>query len=148
MLKLIKPRRWMSHSQPPPAAPKSGRAIMSGKYHLLYKYLEKRYADTVVLTFAEIEDLLGFSLPELARMREDWWTKPDRDTVRPVYSDSWILAKDGAAESPGSDRCLRPCILSEGRLCNGEVALTRTARVSVSSSPDGPGAPGTDAHRA
>jgi hypothetical protein len=30
-----------------------------------------------VLTFAEIEDLLGFTLPDLARRREDWWTNPD-----------------------------------------------------------------------
>jgi len=65
---------------------------MSGKYVVLYKYLEKRYANTVVLTFAEIEDLLGFSLPDLARQREDWWTQPDRGTTRPRYSDSWVLA--------------------------------------------------------
>jgi hypothetical protein len=65
---------------------------MAGKYVTLYEYLETRYANTVVLTFAEIEDLLGFRLPELARLREDWWTKPDQDTVRPRYSDSWILA--------------------------------------------------------
>ena len=63
---------------------------MSGKYVVLYKYLHKRYANSVVLTFAEIEDLLGCSLPDLARQREDWWTKPDRGTTR--CSDSWTLA--------------------------------------------------------
>ena len=44
--------------------PKPRGRAMSGKYLLLYNYLENRYANTVVLTFAEIEDLLGFVLPD------------------------------------------------------------------------------------
>jgi hypothetical protein len=65
---------------------------MSGKYLLLYQYLENRYANTVVLTFAEIEDLLGFRLPDLARLHKEWWTNADPNTDQPGYSDSWILA--------------------------------------------------------
>jgi hypothetical protein len=65
---------------------------MSGKYLSLYTYLEKRYANTVVLTFAEIEDLLGFTLPDLARLHQEWWTNADPNAERPSYSDSWILA--------------------------------------------------------
>ena len=34
---------------------------MPGKYKSLYQYLENRYANRVVLTFAQIEDLLGFT---------------------------------------------------------------------------------------
>jgi hypothetical protein len=68
-----------------------GRA-MSGKYQLLYKYLEERYANMVVLTFSEIEDLLGFSLPEQARLSQEWWTDA-ADTHVSNYSDSWILAR-------------------------------------------------------
>jgi hypothetical protein len=64
--------------------------VMSGQYLLLYRYLENRYANTVVLTFAEIEDLLGFALPEQARLHQEWWT--DAETTVPHYSDSWILA--------------------------------------------------------
>ena len=64
---------------------------MSGKYQLLYNYLENRYANTVVLTFAQIEDLLGFMLPEQARLQPEWWTDADK-TPGPHYSDSWILA--------------------------------------------------------
>jgi hypothetical protein len=41
---------------PPPAAPRG--QVKSGPYRLLHEYLRKRYADTVVLTFAQIEDLL------------------------------------------------------------------------------------------
>lgn len=73
------------------AAKPSGR-VMSGTYLSLYKYLKNRYADTVVLTFAEIEDLLGFALPDLARRHQEWWTSGDPNTERPSYSDSWILA--------------------------------------------------------
>ena len=45
-----------------------GGPVMPGKYKLLYQYLEHRYANTVVLTFAQIEDLLGFTLPDSARV--------------------------------------------------------------------------------
>jgi hypothetical protein len=34
--------------------------ITSGRYRVFQTYLEARYADTVVLTFRQIEDLLGF----------------------------------------------------------------------------------------
>jgi hypothetical protein len=73
------------------AAKAPGR-IMSGTYLLLYKYLENRYADTVVLTFAEIEDLLGFRLPDQARLHREWWTDAAKNVAAPNYSDSWILA--------------------------------------------------------
>lgn len=66
--------------------------VMSGQYLLLYKYLENRYADTVVLTFAQIEDLLGFTLPDQARLHREWWTDRETHVAGPNYSDSWILA--------------------------------------------------------
>ena len=76
-------------ADPQPAKPQ-GRA-MSGKYQLLYKYLENRYATTVVLTFNEIEDLLGFALPDQARLNREWWTDGKTEGSG-NYSDSWILA--------------------------------------------------------
>ena len=66
---------------------------MSGKYLLLYKYLENRYANRVVLTFAEIEDLLGFALPGQARLHREWWTDAETDVAGSPHSDSWILAR-------------------------------------------------------
>jgi hypothetical protein len=72
--------------------PKPPGRVMSGKYLLLYNYLENRYATTVVLTFAQIEDLLGFMLPDRARLDEEWWTQAERTAGGPNYSDSWILA--------------------------------------------------------
>jgi hypothetical protein len=81
-----------SEPEPEPDSAKRQRAALAGKYVLLYTYLENRFATSVVLTFSEIEDLLGFTLPDLARAREDWWTSPDPSTARPRFSDSWILA--------------------------------------------------------
>jgi len=65
---------------------------MSGAYLSLHRYLDDRFADTVVLTFAQIESLLGFTLPDQARQSEDWWTAPDPGLARPGYADSWLLA--------------------------------------------------------
>jgi hypothetical protein len=60
----------------------------AGEYELLYKYLRDRYANRVVLTFAEIEDLLGFSLPDLARIQFAWWDGGGPST----QSLAWTLA--------------------------------------------------------
>jgi hypothetical protein len=73
-------------------APAPPDRVMSGKYLSLYDYLKNRYANTVVLTFAEIEDLLGFTLPESARSQQDWWTDADSNTVLTAHSQSWTLA--------------------------------------------------------
>ena len=67
--------------------------VMSGPYLRLYTYLEQRYADTLVLTFAQIEDLLGFALPDAAGLRREWWTDAAIDAGDSNYSDAWILAK-------------------------------------------------------
>ena len=87
--KLIAPRPRAAVTEPP----KPHGRVMSGKYQLLYNYLENRYANTVVLTFAQIEDLLGFVLPEQARLRPEWWTDAENAPAGPNYSDSWILAR-------------------------------------------------------
>jgi len=63
-----------------------------GEYQLLYKYLRDRYANRVVLTFGEIEDLLGFSLPESARLQQAWWGGADTIALRSAQSDSWTMA--------------------------------------------------------
>ena len=68
-------------------------SVMSGPYLLLHKYLDQRYADTLVLTFAQIEDVLGFTLPDAARLRREWWTDAATDAGGSSYSDAWILAK-------------------------------------------------------
>jgi hypothetical protein len=86
-------RARVERDRPQPLeTPKPHGRPMVGKYVLLYKYLENRYANTVVLTFAEIEDLLGFALPEQARFRAEWWSGAEGTATQPHYSDSWVLA--------------------------------------------------------
>jgi len=58
---------------------------------MLFRYLEHRYADVVVLTFAQIEDLLGFSLPQIARTYSAWWTLGANVQGAP-HADAWTLA--------------------------------------------------------
>ena len=70
---------------------------MSGTYLLLYNYLENRYANTVVLTFAQIEDLLGSALPAQAHSDQKWWTDAEVDVGDPRCSDCWLLAHRSAA---------------------------------------------------
>ena len=64
---------------------------VAAEYLSLYTYLEHRYASTVVLTFEQMEALLGFALPERARTDPHWWTsaavRPDR------HSDAWTVAR-------------------------------------------------------
>jgi hypothetical protein len=67
-------------------------SVVPGKYALLQKYLEQRYADVTVLTFGQIEDVLGFTLPQLARTYHAWWTQGATNVEGPRYSDAWTLA--------------------------------------------------------
>ena len=68
-------------------------AVRYGKYRSLYRYLENRYADVTVLTFDQIEDLLGFALPQLARTTPAWWAMGATDGhLPPPHSAAWILA--------------------------------------------------------
>src|SRR5437763_4117169 len=94
MLAWMKRRRSTAYTEVEPRidASKQEPSVMSGAYLSLYKYLENRYANTVVLTFAEIEDLLGFTLRDQARLRLEWWTNGEARLAESRYSDSWILA--------------------------------------------------------
>ena len=69
------------------------RHVVADKYLLLYEYLRNRYADRVVLTFAQIESLLGFALPDQARVNQQWWTNATATAAGSDYSDCWILAR-------------------------------------------------------
>ena len=68
---------------PPPGA---------AKYLPLQKYLTERHADTVVLRLTEIEDLLGFALPDPARAQLGWWANTQAGSAPSVQSLSWTKA--------------------------------------------------------
>jgi hypothetical protein len=63
---------------------------MADTYRFLQKYLEDRYADKVVLSMGQIEDLLGFALPGHARTDSGWWTSAE-DALAP-QSEAWRSA--------------------------------------------------------
>ena len=73
-------------------AAKPRHGMVSGKYLALYKYLEHRYADVTTLTFTQIEDLLGFALPQLARTQQTWWAKGVAAGDMPPHAAAWLLA--------------------------------------------------------
>jgi hypothetical protein len=60
------------------------------EYLPLYAYLEHRYASSVVLTFDQMEALMGCALPAPAGTERDWWTgaavHPDR------HAATWMAA--------------------------------------------------------
>jgi hypothetical protein len=88
-----------------------------GKYRFLQKYLDERFADTVVLTFTQIEDLLGFGLPAEARINADWWTVPAGNDADRGYADAWLSAH----------RTARPNVLAR------HVVFQRAPRAEASS---------------
>jgi len=67
---------------------------VAAPYLGLYTYLERRYASTVVLTFEQVESLLGCALPARARTALDWWTNPADDVDR--HADAWNVARRSA----------------------------------------------------
>src|SRR5437660_11910550 len=65
------------------------------EYASLYTYLERRYASIVVLTFEQMEALLGFALPAPASTKRDWWTGVAVRASR--HSEAWVEAGRTAA---------------------------------------------------
>ena len=87
-------------SSPSPAAV-PGASGDAGQYQALYVYRRDRYADRVVLSFADIEALLGFSLPERARQACEWWAEPDAARGS-AQSGAWTLASRSAIANLGA----------------------------------------------
>ena len=75
--------------------PLAGTAT-AGEYRGLHKYLHDRYADTIVMTFREIEDVVGFSLPDAARVEPAWWADADVNGVPSPQALSWTQADRAA----------------------------------------------------
>jgi hypothetical protein len=67
-------------------------ALIPAEYLPLHKYLDGRYADTVVLTFSEVEDLIGITLPAVAHTEAAWWDNGDGGSGASPQSHSWTRA--------------------------------------------------------
>jgi len=78
--------------------------------------LAARYANTVVLTFSQIEDLLGSALPAEAHLDQKWWTDAEVDIRDPRCSDCWLLAHRTAAPNlPARAKPMSPGLESQKR---------------------------------
>ncbi len=94
---LLEPvRAWWRHARPVAEHPAAvfqmepPRSPVPAEYLSLYAYLEHRYASVVVLTFEQMEALLGFALPASASTERDWWTGVAVQTHR--HSAAWMGA--------------------------------------------------------
>jgi DNA-binding transcriptional regulator YiaG len=59
------------------------------KYQPLLEYLEQSDRSEVVLTFADLETLIGTSLPESARCNRAWWSNRSKGALQ---SAAWMGA--------------------------------------------------------
>lgn len=66
------------------------------EYRALHVYLRGRFAGLAVLTFNDIESLLGRSLPEQARKDAAWWNAADLTAGEPRHALAWTLANRSA----------------------------------------------------
>jgi hypothetical protein len=91
---LLEPVRtwWRRVPERPPAVFSIDRSTprVPAEYLSLYTYLEHRNASIVVLTFEQMEALLGFALPASACTERDWWTGAAVHTHR--QSAAWMGA--------------------------------------------------------
>ncbi len=60
------------------------------KYYPLFEHLQGCNQEAVTLTFAEIETLMGCSLPDSARRKKNWWS--NRDSSSALQAGAWIGA--------------------------------------------------------
>ena len=99
--------RFLWGDQRTAAAPSMIRPPVSvpAEYLSLHTYLDHRYADTVVLSFRQIEDLLGFALPDPARHQTDWWSTPPGASPS-AQSRSWTEAHRTAVPNLGAQNVL------------------------------------------
>lgn len=62
---------------------------LGNKYQALNLYLRQQHEDTVTLTFAAIEAMVGAPLPPSARTQRAWWSNRSRGAVQAV---AWMNA--------------------------------------------------------
>jgi len=60
-----------------------------GKYEPLSDFLRKQRTDQIVLTFGEIERIVGFKLPPSAKKYRAWWSNSPSNSV---MTEAWLEA--------------------------------------------------------
>ena len=80
------PEFHVSVAPPPRPTP-----LVPTEYLALHVYLEHRHASTVFLSFEQMESLLGFSLPDPARIEPGWWSDTPSGADR--HTATWTVAR-------------------------------------------------------
>ena len=91
--------RTRRHREDVPASlrvtpPDEAKSPVPAAYMPLFTYLDRRYASTVILTFEQIEALLGFTPPS-AFADAAWWTGHGGPNDR--HTAAWTAARRTAA---------------------------------------------------
>ncbi|CAN5167660.1 hypothetical protein BH10PSE1_BH10PSE1_18120 [soil metagenome] len=73
------------------------------KYDPLRRYLSRQKETSVILTFGEMESLIGRLLPKAAT-RANWWSDPDEGVSPPLQAAAWRDAGFSAVLIAGQDR--------------------------------------------
>lgn len=100
--------------------------ISTSKYYPLQEYLRQSGADEIAMTFAEVEEILGASLPPTARVQRAWWSNRSSGAVQ---ANAWMLAGYHAEEVDiGDERVTfrRPGQVYEVRRIDGEPVWDAT----------------------
>jgi hypothetical protein len=81
---------------------RSAASGVPAEYRPLHKYLETRFADAVVLSFGQIEDLLGLTLPGAAYVEPAWWDNADSSGTPSAQATAWVRAQRIATANLGA----------------------------------------------
>jgi hypothetical protein len=88
---------WLSRNSAPEEALVTNRESIapggsgiSKTFLALHQHLMNRFADVVVLTFGQLEDVIGSPLPRTARLDLRWWSGDDANNSE--HTNSWRLA--------------------------------------------------------
>lgn len=108
MWQWLKRRNMLPRGETAPTSTAPQRRRQAGADQPLFDYLEDRYAQTVVLTFEQIEDLLGTGLPEPARRDGGWWLEPQAETTGETTGGTTSATTSGTRAWTLAGRTARP----------------------------------------
>jgi hypothetical protein len=84
------------------------------KYEALHQYLLKEKRDDFLLTYEEVEDILGFGLPRSAQ-RAEWWDEDTPEHPRPQAQAIRQAGYDSRRTSDGTQVRFRKASLIKSR---------------------------------
>jgi hypothetical protein len=62
------------------------------QYDPLYKWLSRCKQTSARMSFSELEQILGFPLPDTATLRPQWWANEQSSKTRHVQCKAWLDA--------------------------------------------------------